>query len=71
MSRHIYMFLVADSITTSVLMAILGEIFGVDYESKIHELEKNIAPDFDWSKVVKQEKKKEIKYEQASLLDLL
>lgn len=42
--------LAGDSITTSVLMAIFGEIFGVDYESKIHELEKSIAPDFDWSK---------------------
>lgn len=63
--------LAGDSITTSVLMAIFGEIFGVDYENKIHELEKSIAPDFDWSKVIKQEKKKGIKYEQASLLDLL
>lgn len=54
--------LAGDSITTSVLMAIFGEILGVDYKSKIHELEKSIAPEFDWSTV---------KYEQVDLMDLL
>ena len=61
--------LAGDSITTSVLMAIFGEILGVDYKSKIHELEKSIAPEFDWS-IVKEDPK-EIKYEQVDLMDLL
>ena len=65
--------LAGDSITTSVLMAIFGEILGVDYKSKIHELEKSIAPEFDWSTVEEEEKQKpkETIYEQVNLLDLL
>ena len=64
--------LAGDSITTSVLMAIFGEILGVDYKSKIHELEKSIAPDFDWSTVEEEKQKpKETIYEQVNLLDLL
>lgn len=64
--------LAGDSITTSVLMAIFGELFGVEYKSKIRELEEDIAPDFDWSTVEEEkEKPKETIYEQVNLLDLL
>lgn len=38
---HLY----GDSIVTACLMAILGELCGVDYESKIEELAKNICED--------------------------
>lgn len=38
---HLY----GDSIVTACLMAIFGELCGVDYESKIEELAKNICED--------------------------
>jgi DNA (cytosine-5)-methyltransferase 1 len=43
LSRSAQYHMFGDSIVTSCLMAIVGKIFNVDYESKIKELTKNLT----------------------------
>ena len=56
--------LAGDSIVTTCMMQIFGTLFGIDYKTKIYELLKDIAPNFEFEEI-----KAEPTFEKFNLFD--